>query len=305
MLPARRPALQTVTDDVVAYRTGIVNVFLVGPPGAGDREWVLVDAGMPGYADEIAEVAAKRFQAGARPVAIVLTHGHFDHVGSLQELAKRWEVRIFAHPLEIPYLTGYRAYPPPDPTVGGGLMALSSPLFPRGPFDFGDWVHELPTNGNVPGMPGWRWIHTPGHTEGHVSLWREADRALLAGDAFVTTQQESAYAAFTQKPEVHGPPMYYTPDWVAAHESVKRLSMLNPNVAGTGHGIPYHGAALREALNLLARDFMEVAVPKRGRYVPYGLRPERPRTPTWKWGVAAGAVAGIAAGVAWRMRRER
>ncbi|HYE57344.1 MAG TPA: MBL fold metallo-hydrolase, partial [Rhodothermales bacterium] len=114
--------------------------------------------------------------------------------------------------------------------------------------------------------------HEHEHSEGHVSLWREADRALLAGDAFVTTQQESAYAAFTQKPEVHGPPMYYTPDWVAAHESVKRLAMLNPNVAGTGHGIPYHGAALREALNLLARDFMEVAVPKRGRYVPYGLR---------------------------------
>ena len=41
-------------------------------------------------------------------------------------------------------------------------------------------------------MPGWRWVHTPGHTAGHVSLFRDADRTLIAGDAFVTTKQESA-----------------------------------------------------------------------------------------------------------------
>ena len=75
----------------LAYlRTGIVNVFLVGPPGAGDRNWVLVDAGLAGWADSIASAASRRCGEGARPAAIVLTHGHFDHVGALQTLAERW-----------------------------------------------------------------------------------------------------------------------------------------------------------------------------------------------------------------------
>jgi hypothetical protein len=39
-------------------------------------------------------------------------------------------------------------------------------------------------------MPGWRWMHTPGHTEGHVCLFRNSDRTLIAGDAFTTTKQE-------------------------------------------------------------------------------------------------------------------
>jgi hypothetical protein len=46
-----------------------------------------------------------------------------------------------------------------------------------------------------------------------VSIWREEDRALIAGDAFITTDQESAYAVLRQEPELHGPPQYFTPDW--------------------------------------------------------------------------------------------
>src|SRR6516162_6147053 len=127
--PARHsPADETrpVGDDVAYLRTVMVNVFFVGPPGAGDREWVLVDAGMSGWADHIAQAAEKRFGTGSRPAAIVLTHGHFDHVGALEPLADRWDVPIYAHPMELPYLTGRSSYPPTDPSVGGGLIAALS-----------------------------------------------------------------------------------------------------------------------------------------------------------------------------------
>ena len=60
----------------------------------------------------------------------LLTHGHFDHVGALGELAGGWKAPVYAHLLEMPYLAGAASYPPPDPTVGGGLTALLSPLFP-------------------------------------------------------------------------------------------------------------------------------------------------------------------------------
>jgi glyoxylase-like metal-dependent hydrolase (beta-lactamase superfamily II) len=123
-------------------------------------------------------------------------------------------------------------------------------------------------------MPGWRWVHTPGHTPGHVSLWREADRALVVGDAFVTTTQESAYAAMTQAPAMHGPPMYFTPDWTSAKASVRTLAALEPDLVVTGHGRAMEGADMRAALHALARDFDEIAVPEQGRYVGAPARAE-------------------------------
>ena len=245
----------------------VVNCYFSGRRSAGDRGWVLVDAGLPGFGRTIARAAARRFGRGARPRAIVLTHGHFDHVGSLGKLAERWDAPIYAHELELPFLTGQAAYPPPEPRVGGGGLAALSPLFPRGPFDFRPRLRMLPRDGTVPGMPGWRWIHTPGHTPGHVSLFREEDRALIVGDAFVTTKQESLTASLTNRPEIHGPPAYYTPDWGSSWESVELLSALEPELAATGHGPPMRGPAMRTALRDLARNFDRLAIPARGIYV--------------------------------------
>jgi glyoxylase-like metal-dependent hydrolase (beta-lactamase superfamily II) len=254
-----------VVPDVAYLRTAIVNVVFVGAPDA--TRWVLVDAGIPGHAEHIADAASRRYGESSRPEAIVLTHGHFDHIGSLRTLAERWDVPIYAHALELPYLTGRSSYPPPDPTVGGGAMARLSPLYPKGPIDLGPRVQPLPDDGSVPGMPGWRWIFTPGHAPGHVSFFRESDRTLIAGDAFVTTKQESALAVLTQRPELHGPPMYFTPDWDQAWSSVKALAELEPAVAITGHGQPMRGPALADDLHTLAREFDVRAMPAHGRYV--------------------------------------
>ncbi len=257
--------LSSVADDIAYQRLSIVNCVFHGERGA--RDWVLIDTGLATSANSIKAHAARRFGAGARPTAIILTHGHFDHVGSAESLAREWNVPIYAHPFELPYLDGSASYPPADPMVGGGLMALLSPLYPRGPVDLRQWLQALPEDGSVPGMPEWEWLHTPGHAPGHVSLWRERDGALIAGDAVVTTGQESAYEALTLRPEMHGPPRYFTPDWSAARRSVEKLAQLEPRLLVSGHGAALAGEEMRQALHRLAADFDGIARPTTGRYI--------------------------------------
>ncbi|HEU4648799.1 MAG TPA: MBL fold metallo-hydrolase [Gemmatimonadales bacterium] len=259
MLPALHDA-----RGVASLRILFVNAELVAGP---DGSWVLIDAGLPGSADRIKRAAAERFGPGTPPRAIILTHGHFDHIGALRDLLHEWNVPVLAHPRELPYLTGRAAYPPPDPSVGGGAMSFLSRFFPRGPFDFGDRVDALPIDGSVPGLPEWRWIATPGHSPGHVSFFRDSDRTLIAGDAVCTTKQESLFSALSQRPELHGPPAYFTPDWIQARASVQRLAALEPRVLTAGHGSPIQGDWVPQSLHWLADHFDEVARPADGRYV--------------------------------------
>ncbi len=263
-----------VAADIAYRRLAMVNVVFLGPPDAGDRGWVLVDAGLKGSAGFIEAAAAERFGHGARPAAIVLTHGHFDHVGALATLARRWEAPVYAHRLEFPYLTGAAAYPPGDPSTGGGIMPSLGRFFPTEPIEVGDWLRPLPEDGTVPRAPGWRWLHTPGHSPGHVSLWRDADRALVAGDAVITTRQESAYAIAGQAPELHGPPAYFTIEWDKAEASARRLAELEPELLVTGHGRPMAGPKMRAALHRLAERFEQIAVPQAGHYARHPARPE-------------------------------
>ncbi len=258
-------SVEDVTPDLIRVRHYIANFYIWHTGGA----WVLIDAGMAGADDVVARIAADRF-GGAGPEAIVLTHGHFDHIGAFPAILERWPAPVYAHPAELPYLTGQAAYPPPDPSVGKGLMAMMSFVFPNDPIDLGDRVQPLPEDGSVPGMAGWRWIFTPGHAPGHVSFFQTAGRLLVAGDAFVTTKQESVYSALTQKREINGPPAYFTPDWIAARRSIERLAELRPELAVTGHGEPFAGRELADGLSALLADFDDRVLPAQGRYVPDG-----------------------------------
>lgn len=256
-----------VLPDLYCHTLQIVNICLVGDPAA--QECVLVDAGMPGSANEIVSVTESRYGAGRKPKAILLTHGHFDHVGAVIELVEYWKIPVYAHELEIPYLTGHKSYPEPDPTVEGGMVAKMSAIFPNEPIHLGKHVQPLPSDGSVPHLPGFRWIHTPGHTPGHVSLFRDKDRTLIAADAFVTVRQDSLYKVLTQEVEISGPPRYLTTDWTAAWESVRRLAALQPDVAVTGHGRPVSGQVLSDGLKKLVNEFDRIAIPDYGKYVKH------------------------------------
>ncbi|WP_430788812.1 MBL fold metallo-hydrolase [Virgibacillus flavescens] len=258
-----------VHNDVYYYTDQIVNICFIGSPTEGD--WVLIDGGMPKSAPEIKSVVVDRFGRESRPSAIVLTHGHFDHVGGLIDLIEEWEVPVYAHELEIPFLTGETSYPDPDPTVEGGLIAKASSSFPNKPINLGSAVKPLPEDGSVPGLINWMWVHTPGHSPGHVSFFRESDRTLISGDACITVKQDSFYKVLMQTPELNGPPRYLTNDWKAAKESVVKLAELDPKVMIPGHGTVMHGEKLKIGLKGLVENFEQEAVPDYGKYIDRNL----------------------------------
>lgn len=238
--------------DITMLEFPFVNAFLVGDPNNKNGDWVLVGAGMAHTAKDILNAFEGRFGKGSKPKAIILTHGHFDHVGAITDLVNHWNVTVYAHQTELPYLTGQQDYPPADPTVDDGLIAQISPTFPNKSINLDSRVQPLPGDGSIPGMPGWRWVHTPGHSPGHVSLFRDSDRVLIVGDAFTTLKQESADSVLSKEKDINGPPKYFTTDWKAAENSVKVLKDLNPVMALSSHGLPMEGEELTQQLFLFS-----------------------------------------------------
>lgn len=249
-----------VAPGLYRIKTAFVNAYLIGEPGG---PWILLDTGMPFSAEQIKTAVDNLYGVQARPEAIVLTHGHFDHAGSLEELSRYWDVPVYAHPMEIPYLTGQSAYPPADPTVGGFGGQLSR-FYTNEPYNVSERIHQLPEDGTVPGVPDWKWLHTPGHTPGHISLFREKDAVLIAGDAIISMNMRDMGDFMSGKPELNRPPEYFTPDWPASLKSIDKLATLRPSILATGHGEPLYYRGLE--LDLI--DFADRCLPpKEGRYV--------------------------------------
>ncbi|MDF3077561.1 MAG: fold metallo-hydrolase [Sphingobacteriaceae bacterium] len=267
MFTRHKPEYYQVAQGVWGLKILFVNVFMISLRNGSQTEWVLVDAGLKGSAGRIIKMAESLFGKRTQPKAIILTHGHFDHVGALEDLLEVWDVPVYAHPLEAPYLTGRSSYPPGDPTVGGGMMSLMAWTYPTKPINIGSRLKTLHDGERIEFMPEWRAIHTPGHSPGHISLFRELNATLIAGDAFITTKNESAFCALTFLKQISGPPKYFTTDWDLAENSVRKLAALRPRIAATGHGKPMMGKELRNAISYLVANFKEVGVPSGGRYV--------------------------------------
>ena len=264
-----------VAPGVYRLKDIFVNVYILQNHDA--TEWVLVDTGLKSTGEKVKSLVKEIFgSAGSKPQAIIMTHGHFDHRGSLMQLAEEWEVPVYCHHKEKPYLTGIASYPPADPFAGGGAMSLFSFAYPKGPINVEWYLKELEMDpaingqmeqGPVPKLEDWRWISTPGHTAGHISLFRDKDGVLIAGDAIVTTMSESVLALASQRKNISGPPKYFTPDWGSATQSVKNLAALHPNVIATGHGPSMYGLIARKELNKLVREFWRLGLPASGRYI--------------------------------------
>lgn len=231
------------------------NVYLLG---SGAR-WVLVDAAWAGSAEIVTAAAESLFGRGTKPAAIVLTHIHPDHCGAAGALARTWRVPVYVHPAELPMAAG-RYLPeftmPLDRWVVAPLMRLL-PRRTRARIehagDITDVVRPLAPGGTVPGLPDWQWVHTPGHTPGHVAYLRRGDGVLITGDATVTVDLNSVTGVLTGRQRLAGPPRYTTWNRPAAVRSVAALAALQPQMLAPGHGLPLT-TGTAGALHHLARQ---------------------------------------------------
>jgi glyoxylase-like metal-dependent hydrolase (beta-lactamase superfamily II) len=210
-----------------------------------DGRLVVVDTGHPASWRSLKGSLVKLGYALADIEAVVLTHGHFDHMGFAGRAQSELGVDIWAPAGEAAVHHPWR-YPHEDSRV----PYLRHPYFARALLEMtasgalgahGVQTVKTYADGDTLDLPGHpRAIATPGHSVAHCSLLLEDRGALLAGDAFVTVDP------YTGR---EGPRLVAgaaTADRMQALSSVDRLGGLPAVTALTGHGPPWRGT-LQEA----------------------------------------------------------
>lgn len=187
---------------------GISNVYLLtSPEGA-----ILIDTGMPGDRKKI--LAALGKDPALRPAVIFITHGDIDHVGAAMALKTATGAEVWGHTPEEPYFL-LKERPPGMKGRMAGLL--------RGPVQMDRFLNDGERVGSF------KVVASPGHTNGHASLFRESDRVLIAGDAIISTKG---------RPVLSGAGV--TQDMAEAKRSFDRLMALSPSLILSGHGEPIH-----------------------------------------------------------------
>lgn len=235
--------LREVADGVFLIERAHVNCYLI----VDDDGLTLVDAGLPGsWGPLLATLRA----LGRRPgqiAGLVLTHGHFDHVGVARRFAERG-IPIWAHPGDLrlvrhPYRYAHEAarirYPLTHPRAVPvlGRMALAGALTVRGVDASGELQDGTPVD--LPGRPVPVW--SPGHTDGHCGFHLPDRDVLLSGDALVTLDP------YTGETGPRAVARAATADSTQALESLARLETTGARTVLPGHGEPWTDGIARAA----------------------------------------------------------
>jgi glyoxylase-like metal-dependent hydrolase (beta-lactamase superfamily II) len=249
-LPARpvliAPGVWRVTTPL-PFRPRFVHAYLLR---AGEG-WMLVDGGAnTGEAwvelDEAVRAAAGGWEA---VTAHLVTHMHLDHVGLVERVRAASGARLLMGALDAERMAHARAHPEDEAAYrtrllrrGGALAALGAGVEQsrREADPFSAFVPAdaalVGEGGELAEAPGWRWVWTPGHTAGHVSLFRPEDGVLVAGDA-VLPRITPTLGVNRQRPDPVG-------DYLGA---LDRLEALGPGRVLPGHGEPIDAPAERIA----------------------------------------------------------
>ncbi|UTI66936.1 MBL fold metallo-hydrolase [Paraconexibacter antarcticus] len=212
--------MKQIADDVHLI-TGLppyaINAYLVGD--------VLVDAMTKLDAGRI-----RRALRGHVVTAHVLTHAHPDHQGASHAICTELDIPLRVGELDVPpaedaSLIAKRQPPHPLNTLFGKVMAGPGHPVARA-------LHEGDD------VAGFTVLDTPGHSAGHISLWRERDRVLILGDVL-----NNQHPLLGLPRGLREPLAIFTPDAARNRESIRRLGTLEPATVLFGHGPPHRDPA--------------------------------------------------------------
>jgi glyoxylase-like metal-dependent hydrolase (beta-lactamase superfamily II) len=238
-----------------------VHAYLAELAGGG---FLLVDGGIG------TEPAWAALDAGVRAAAggwdavrvHVLTHMHMDHVGLAARVREASGAPVRMGRLDAERMAHAAAHPEEEAEYRRGLLArCGAPA---------EWVEQVEEgqararaaappvtvdgtldgeSGEVAGAAGWRFAWTPGHTAGHVSLFRPDDGVLIAGDA-VLPRITPTLGVNRQRADPVG-------DYL---DALARLQALRPALVLPGHGDPLHGVGRMTELRTAAEGETEAVV---------------------------------------------
>jgi hydroxyacylglutathione hydrolase len=191
-----------------------VNAYLLGD--------VLVDAGTVLHGDLVVKAVA-----GHAVRAHLVTHSDLDHAGGSKHVCDALGVPLWCGAADADSVERGRAEHARNP-----VALLTSPV---GRFPAVTVTRRLQEGDEV--GPGFTVLDVPGHTAGHIALWREGDRTLVCGDVFMNMD------VFTTRAGLHEPLRFWTPDRRANRAAARRLAELEPELVLFGHGPPLRDPA--------------------------------------------------------------
>ena len=183
--------------------------------------------------DQVEAISAALVEAGigVRDLRrIIFTHQDLDHVGSGAALVRQSGARVLAHPADAPHIDGSLRPLKPSPEMLEQRPQMRKVLEGLEPVGIDEYVE----NGTRLALAGGtKVISTTGHTPGHISLYMERSKVLIAGDALTT---ERGY--------LNGPNPIMTLDMRTALQSMRRLADLEIDTI-----VCYHGGVVSEDAN--------------------------------------------------------
>jgi glyoxylase-like metal-dependent hydrolase (beta-lactamase superfamily II) len=158
---------------------------------------------------------------GRPPRLVALTHCHPDHLGSVHAICEHFKVPLACHEADVPVMEG-RSHM----LRQSRLVRLADRLW-SGP---SHRVDQALRDGND--VAGFRVIHAPGHTAGHVIFFRERDGVAIAGDVLANMH----FLSWREGLVV--PPRQFSVDARQNLQSIRLLAQLKPSLVCFGHGPP-------------------------------------------------------------------
>jgi glyoxylase-like metal-dependent hydrolase (beta-lactamase superfamily II) len=180
-----------------------------------NQDVILIDTGYPGQFEAIRKTIEKL--PNGRLTKIIITHHDYDHLGSLSEImsGSNHKIEVYAHELTKPFIQGEK------PLIKTGITVPNT------------GVDQTISDGQVlPFCGGISVIFTPGHTPDHISLYHQATKTLITGDALTADQGQLQY-----------PNEKYTLNMEQAKQSISRFLDYEIDKA-----ICFHGGVCREAV---------------------------------------------------------